>query len=187
MLYLLTWKTTGDPHWKEMYLRCREEALTKTLDHVPLSGPTYAGLQLQFSVRLVYDLDDANNNIHPTLNKDYILYLDPNGYQEIMDYLEGNLGEDVDMDALAERFYISKYHMMRLFRRETGTTIHLYITQKRLVKARELIDSGMRATEACYRCGWRSYSSFTRAYGKYFGTTPTGRADAHLVRAEAPE
>ena len=58
MLYLLTWKTTGNPHWHEMYLRYRDEALSKTLEHVPLSGPTYAGLQLQFSVRLVYDLDD---------------------------------------------------------------------------------------------------------------------------------
>ncbi|MBR3998056.1 MAG: hypothetical protein IKI93_06900 [Clostridia bacterium] len=58
MLYLLTWKTTGELYWKEMYLRYRNEALTKTLEHVPLSGPTYAGLQLQFSVLLVYHLDD---------------------------------------------------------------------------------------------------------------------------------
>ena len=58
MLYLLTWKTIGDPHWKEMYLRYRDEALQRTLDHVPLSGPTYAGLQLQYSVRSVYDLED---------------------------------------------------------------------------------------------------------------------------------
>jgi AraC-like DNA-binding protein len=71
---------------------------------------------------------------------------------------------------------------MRQFRQETGTTVHLYITQKRLVKARELIDSGMRATEACYRCGWRSYSSFTRAYNKHLGTTPTGRMDTAQER-----
>ncbi|MGN1345457.1 MAG: hypothetical protein ACI4V1_01620 [Eubacteriales bacterium] len=57
MLYLLTWKTTGESHWRDLYLPYREEALAKTLDHVPLSGPTYAGLQLQYSVRLVYDLD----------------------------------------------------------------------------------------------------------------------------------
>ena len=50
------------------------------------------------------------------------------------------------------------------------------------MKARELMDSGMRATEACYRCGWRSYSSFTRAYGKHLGTTPTGRLDAGQAR-----
>ena len=96
---------------------------------------------------------------------------------EILRYIDQHLAEDLDAEELARVFYISKYHMMRLFRRETGTTIHLYITQKRLVKAKELMDSGMRATEACYRCGWRSYSSFTRAYNKHLGTTPTGRGE----------
>ena len=50
-----------------------------------------------------------------------------------------------------------------------------------------LIAGGMRATEAAFRCGFATYSSFTRAYGKYFGTTPTGRADIHLIRAEVAE
>ena len=106
---------------------------------------------------------------------------------EIMEYLDRNLAEEIDMDALAERFFISKYYMMRLFQKETGTTIYGYLTQKRLLKARELISGGMRAMESCYACGFHSYSSFTRAYGKYFGTTPTGRTDAHLVRAEDAE
>ena len=101
---------------------------------------------------------------------------------EILRYIDQHLSEDLDAEELAKVFYISKYHMMRQFRRETGTTVHLYITQKRLVKARELMDSGMRATEACYRCGWRSYSSFTRAYNKHLGTTPTGRMDAGQAR-----
>ena len=106
---------------------------------------------------------------------------------EIMEYLDSNLGEENDIDALAERFYISKYYMMRLFQKETGTTIYAYLTQQRLLRAREMMDSGVRALEASLACGFHSYSSFTRAYGKYFGTTPTGRADTHLVRAEAPE
>ena len=101
---------------------------------------------------------------------------------DILSYIDAHLSEDLDAQVIAKAFFISKYHMMRLFRRETGTTVHLYITQKRLVKARELMDTGMRATEACYRCGWRSYSSFTRAYGKHLGTTPTGRMDAGQAR-----
>ena len=106
---------------------------------------------------------------------------------EIMDYLDRNLAEDIDIDRLAETFYISKFYMMRLFQKEVGTTIYTYLTQKRLLKARELMDSGMRAMESCYACGFRSYSSFTRAYGKYFGTTPTGRVDTALIRPEVAE
>lgn len=94
---------------------------------------------------------------------------------EWMQYLDRHLSEDLDMDALAERFFISKFHMMRLFRQETGFTIYTYLLQRRLLVARQLMEKGMRATEACYRSGFRSYSSFTRAYNKHFGTTPTGR------------
>lgn len=90
-------------------------------------------------------------------------------------FMDQHLAEDLDVDALAEAFYISKFHMMRLFHKETGFTIHSYLSHRRLLYARELMNGGMRATEACYRCGFRSYSSFTRSYAKYFGTTPTGR------------
>lgn len=92
-----------------------------------------------------------------------------------LQYMDQHLTEDLDVDALAEAFYISKYHMMRLFHQETGFTVHSYLSHRRLLYARELMNGGMRATEACYRCGFRSYSSFTRSYAKYFGTTPTGR------------
>lgn len=106
---------------------------------------------------------------------------------EIMDYLDQNLADHIDIDQLAESFYISKFYMMRLFHQETGTTIYAYLTQKRLMQARNLINGGMRATEACYACGFRNYSSFTRAYRRQFHTTPTGRADTALVKAEDPE
>ena len=96
--------------------------------------------------------------------------------QDILHYIDNNLAEDITIDLLSEQFYISKYHMMRLFRRETGQSIHNYLTDRRLLHARNLIAAGMSATESCFRSGFRSYSSFTRAYAKRFGTTPTGRS-----------
>lgn len=102
--------------------------------------------------------------------------------QGLMRHMELHLAEDLDIEALAEAFYVSKFHMMRQFREETGMTIHAYLLQRRLLHARDLIEKGMRATEACYRSGFRSYSSFTRAYGKHFGTTPTGRVDRSAER-----
>ena len=96
---------------------------------------------------------------------------------DILRYIDAHLTEDLTIDTLAEQFYISKYHMMRLFRREVGQTIHSYLSDRRLLHARELIRSGLSATESCFRSGFRSYSSFTRAYGKRFGSTPTGRSN----------
>lgn len=96
---------------------------------------------------------------------------------DLMAYLDAHLEEDVNIDDLAEQFFVSKFHMMRQFRKETGYSIYDYLCQRRLLQARELIQRGMRATEACYRSGFRSYSSFTRSYAKHFGSTPTGRVD----------
>lgn len=107
--------------------------------------------------------------------------------RDILAYIDGNLAEELEVDAIAQRFFLSKYHMMRLFRQETGSTIHLYITQKRLQMARELIQGGMKATQACYQSGFRSYSAFTRSCEKYLGTTPTGRPGQLLPREEGAE
>ena len=103
---------------------------------------------------------------------------------EIMEYLDRNLTEEIDIDHLAERFFLSKYYMMRSFRRETGSTIYGYLTHKRLLLAREKMASGMSATEACYGSGFKNYSSFTRAWGNFFGTSPTGRREKKLMREE---
>ena len=94
---------------------------------------------------------------------------------DIVRYLDAHLTEEFCIDDLAERFYISRYHMMRRFREETGTTIHSYVSDRRLMLARDLISQGIPATDACFLCGFGSYSSFSRAYGKFFGVTPTGR------------
>lgn len=100
---------------------------------------------------------------------------------EVLRYLDAHLCEDLEIDHLADHFFISKYHLMRLFHKETGSTIHSYLVQRRLLMARELIKKGISATDACYRSGFRSYSSFTRAYSKNFGTTPTGRKDPAIA------
>lgn len=100
---------------------------------------------------------------------------------EMLQYLDQHLTEEINIDYLAERFFLSRYHLMHRFREETGTTIHVYLSERRLLLARNLIASGLPATEACFACGYGSYSSFTRAYRKLFGTTPTGRAGAAMV------
>ena len=94
---------------------------------------------------------------------------------DILRYIDAHLTEDLSIDTFAEEFYISKFHMMRLFKQETGRSIHDYLQERRLLHARDLIRQGVSATDSCFQSGFRSYSSFTRAYAKHFGTTPTGR------------
>lgn len=99
-------------------------------------------------------------------------------------YIDSHIGEEITVEHLAEQFFLSKYHMMRLFRENTGVTIHSYILDRRLMTARDMMGRGLGATEACYRAGFNSYCTFCRAYNKRFGKSPTGRTDRKL-RAEA--
>ena len=62
---------------------------------------------------------------------------------QILRYVDEHLTENVSVDDLAERFFISKYHMMRRFKAEVGASIHQYQSDKRLLAARELLRSGM--------------------------------------------
>lgn len=93
----------------------------------------------------------------------------------ILEYLSAHLTQELHIDDLAAHFYISKYHMMRRFKAETGYTIHSYIVTKRLMLAREKIDAGVPVGEACDACGFGDYSAFARAYKKLFGEAPSAR------------
>lgn len=92
---------------------------------------------------------------------------------EIIGHINSHLTEDIDIDTLSERFYISKYHMMRQFKAETGYTIGSYINQKRLLCARELLKQGRPVTQALLDAGFHDCSTFTRAYKQMFGELPS--------------
>lgn len=91
---------------------------------------------------------------------------------DILHYINAHLTENLDINTLAAVFFISKYHMMRLFKAETGYTIGSYITYRRLLLARELITSGTPITEACFAAGFRDYSTFSRSYKAEFKEPP---------------
>ena len=96
----------------------------------------------------------------------------------LLQYLNLHLTEELSIDQLAERFYISKYHMMRRFRQETGYSIHGYLTEKRLLLAQRLLAQGASPSEAGEQTGYQDYSTFSRAYKKHFGRGPS----ADMVR-----
>lgn len=91
----------------------------------------------------------------------------------IMDYISSHLTEDMTVDTLAEACYISRYHLMHLFKEETGYTLFDYITEKRLLMARDLLKTGKSVTEVCFCCGFKNYSTFSRSFKKHFHASPS--------------
>lgn len=91
----------------------------------------------------------------------------------LLQYLNLHLAEPLSIDDLSARFYISKYHMMRRFRQETGYSIHGYLSEKRLLLAQQLLSRGASPSEVFTQVGYQDYSTFSRAYKKQFGRGPS--------------
>ena len=89
-----------------------------------------------------------------------------------LSYINENLTGSLSVDELAAMCYLSRYHFMRLFKQQTGCTVHNYIRQKRLVLAARLIREGMSASSAAAECGFTDYSAFHRAFSQTFGISP---------------
>ena len=92
--------------------------------------------------------------------------------EEALSYINEHLSEELTVDRLAEKVYLSKYHFMRLFKAQTGTTVHAYIRQKRLFSAVRMMREGVPAERAAIDSGFGDYSAFYRAFRETFGTTP---------------
>lgn len=90
-------------------------------------------------------------------------------------YINEYLERDISLDILAKRFFVSKYYLCRAFKKYSGVSIHSYITHKRVVYAKQLIDSGDTASGAAYKVGFGDYSAFYRAYVKVFGKSPASK------------
>lgn len=111
------------------------------------------------------------------LEEDYILdrqsYTFDSQVESLVRYINRHLDKDLSIDSLAQKSYLSKYHMMRKFKEETGYTMHNYITSKRLLLARSLIMQGTPVMKAASLSGFKDYTTFVRAYKKQFGASPT--------------
>lgn len=91
---------------------------------------------------------------------------------EVQKYIDENLSRNISLDRLAKRFFVSKYYLCRAFKSYTGTSVHSYINEKRILHAKALIESGETASRAAYSVGFGDYSSFYRAYVRVIGRSP---------------
>jgi len=91
---------------------------------------------------------------------------------KIILYLNEHYTEDVCLDTLEEKFFLSKNYLCKIFKNATGLTILDYIRKKRLALVQDLTNNKLSITEAARMAGFRDYSSFYRAYNKEFGSSP---------------
>ena len=109
---------------------------------------------------------------YPTAREERDSYrVDPK-MEEVLRYIAAHLEEPLSVDLLAREFYLSRYYLMHRFKAVTGYTVHQYISQKRLLRAGELIREGVPVMKAAEQAGFREYSTFLRAFQNTFRMSP---------------
>lgn len=91
---------------------------------------------------------------------------------EIIWYLNQHLGDEISLDQISERFFISKHHLNKVFKKATGTTVFDYLLHKRVITAQQLLINGSSAQDAALASGFKDYSSFYRSYTRILGHSP---------------
>lgn len=99
--------------------------------------------------------------------------------KRILDHLEARLAEDVRLADLARDIGLSECYLARTFRAATGTTLHAALVERRIARARSLIEAassrGARANlaQVATATGFASHAHMTTAFRRVLGITPS--------------
>ena len=92
---------------------------------------------------------------------------------QIIQYINDNICEKLTLDDICKQFYISKAQLLRVFKNNFGTTVHHYITIKRLTMAKQMLAFSNAPMKVFSSCGFSDYSIFYKAFKKHYGYPPS--------------
>lgn len=93
--------------------------------------------------------------------------------QEAIDWIEGHLEDEVTLEKISRHIGYSNYHMSRLFKSFTGSTLRNYLVLRRLSRAAlYLRDHEARIIDVAVKYHFSSQESFTKSFKHHFGLTP---------------
>lgn len=87
-------------------------------------------------------------------------------------FIDANYNEHIDLEQVSKQAFLSRFHFHRLFKQVYKKTPHQYITQKRLDKAKNLLQDNKPVTEVCNEVGFESLGSFSALFKKEMGLAP---------------
>jgi AraC-like DNA-binding protein len=91
----------------------------------------------------------------------------------IRNYIKHNYHTDVNLEVLSQTHFISKYHLLRVFKKYYGTTPRQFLTDTRIQKSKQCLKKGMSVTETCFAVGFESLGSFSALFKRKTGKSPT--------------
>lgn len=102
--------------------------------------------------------------------------------RQAIDWIDNHINEELYLDLLAEKCFVTKYHLCRIFKEETSFTIGEYIVQVRLRHATSLLKKGESVQRAGEASGFSSNSHFIRTFGSVMGISPGKYRREHISK-----
>lgn len=136
-----------------------------------------------FPQRHLTDSFHSKEKIESILN--YILYelIDNAGYKsknphiiKILKYIEANLSQNLTLYQISSYVNLTKEYTATLFKKETGKTIIDYVNERKMIIAKNMIDSGQTCLkDVAFSLGFDNYSYFSKLFKKHYGSPPVKR------------
>ncbi len=118
---------------------------------------------------LIY-LYQEKNVYHDHIDFDNIT----NKIYSITAYIHSNFTEDLTLNSIADKFYVSNYYLSHQFKKVTNFTLTEYIQLTRIRNAQTLlVSTTMPITDIAFASGFSSFSQFNRAFNHFVSTSPS--------------
>lgn len=105
-------------------------------------------------------------------NTDILKAEKPELLDKVTAYIENHYSDHITVDELAHKFYVSSSTISHLFKQKMGLSLYHYITQRRLISAKNLISKGIPLEQVATQVGFSDYSTFYRAFKQEYGISP---------------
>ena len=93
---------------------------------------------------------------------------------EIVEYIENHISEEIPVASICERFYLSVNQLYNLFHENLGTTVNDYVTEQRIMLAKSMLTTSIKPVyEIAENVGISNYPYFCKLFKKKTGVTPS--------------
>lgn len=109
---------------------------------------------------------------HEDRTADSLKAEEPELLDKVTAYIEEHYAGHITVHDIARKFYVSDSSISHRFKQKMGISIYHYVTQRRLISAKNLISEGVQMEQVAVRVGFSDYSAFYRAFKQEYGISP---------------
>ncbi|MHA0857467.1 response regulator [Paenibacillus sp. CMAA1364] len=126
---------------------------------------------INFMVKLINSISTMDASADTHVNK---------LVEKSIQYLEDHYSENISLEEVCEHVAMSKNYFCYLYKRETGKSMWVSLTEIRMEKARYMLEhTDMKSYEISYNIGYDNPSYFSKLFKKMHAMTPNEYKNKH--------